>query len=375
MGLITRHRRIWLLLALPFLFVPALANIFGVARPAEEVAPLQAPRDATEWLSLPRAVDAWLNGNFGFRTAMLRGNSELRYALKSPTTQRAAYGERGWLYLTDDAVFQQSMGLRMRVSLVTQLADIAARLQTELGTYGARVVVAVPPNSQSIKRETLPRWAKVDGVRTEYDVLREALAERKVPFADLRTLLREEETRREVYLRTDTHWNNHGALIAFNEVARVAGHADWAVDPVRVESGIEDVRENGLSRMIGLEGVLFDRQPTIDLAPYAPTPYRIENLADRKEQPTYVATSDGNKGGPTVMVIGDSFTRYYFRELLMLKASRLIWTHHDQCAFDWGLVERYKPDLLILAPTERYGLCAPGRAPRDEPRVALEARK
>lgn len=373
--MIARHRRIWLLLALPFLFVPALANIFGIARPAEEASPLQVPRDVAEWLSLPRAVDAWLNGNFGLRAAMLRGNSELRYVLKSPTTQRAAYGEDGWLYLTDDAVFQQSMGLRMRVPLVTQLADIAARLQTELGARGARVIVAVPPNSQSIKRETLPRWAKVDSVRTEYDVLRDALAERKIPFADLRTLLREEEARREVFLRTDTHWNNHGALLAFNEVMRAAGRADWTVDPARVETGVEDVKENGLSRMIGLEGVLFDRQPVIDLTSYAPPRYRIEDLSDRKEQATYVATSEGNEGGPTVMVIGDSFTRYYFRELLMLKASRLVWTHHDQCGFDWALVERYKPDLLILAPTERYGLCAPGRAPRNEPDVAADARR
>ncbi|KAB7740851.1 hypothetical protein F2P47_07350 [Parvibaculum sedimenti] len=367
MGLISRHRRIWLLLALPFLFMPALANIFGIARPTEEDAPIHTPQSTAEWLSLPRAVDAWLNGNFGFRAAMLRGNSQLRFALHSPTTSRAAYGENGWLYLTDDAVFQQSMGLRMRVPLVTQLADIAGRLQAELGMRGARVVVAVPPNSQSIKRETLPRWARVDGVRTEYDVLRDALAERKIAFADLRTLLREEETRAEVYLKTDTHWNNHGALVAFNEVMRAAGRAGWTVDPSRVETGMEDVKENGLARMIGLEGVLFDRQPVIDLTSYAPTPYRIENLADRTEQPTYVATSEGNAGGPTVMVIGDSFTRYYFREFLMLKASRLIWTHHDQCAFDWALVERYKPDLLILAPTERYGLCAPGRAPRNEP--------
>ncbi|HEX7775130.1 MAG TPA: hypothetical protein VF449_01220, partial [Parvibaculum sp.] len=46
---------------------------------------------------------------------------------------------------------------------------------------------------------------------------------------------------------------------------------------------------------------------------------------------------------------------------------RMIWTHHDQCGFNWALVEKWKPDLIILAPTERYVLCAPGRAPLNMP--------
>ena len=67
------------------------------------------------------------------------------------------------------------------------------------------------------------------------------------------------------------------------------------------------------------------------------------------------------------MVFGDSFTRAHFRELLMQHAGRLVWTHHRQCGFDWSLLETYKPDIVIFAPTERYVLCAENRVPLNLP--------
>jgi hypothetical protein len=126
--------------------------------------------------------------------------------------------------------------------------------------------------------------------------------------------------------------------------------------------------------MLGVDEFVGDRQMELDLTGYQPAPYTEKVLEDRDVMPSYVLTRDDREAaGPTVMVIGDSFTRTHFRDLIMLHAKRLIWTHHNQCAFDWGLVDTYKPDLVILAPTERYALCAPGRSPKGVP-VSAESR-
>ncbi|HEY4343436.1 MAG TPA: hypothetical protein VGN05_03750 [Parvibaculum sp.] len=370
-GLLAKYKRIWLTLALPFLWLPMIVGALQAPPSEPDGSELHWPHSTAEWLVLPRSVDGWLQARFGFRETLLDINARLRFALRSPTTDRVVFGRDGWLFLSDDAVFQQSMGLRMRVPLVTQLADVALDLEHELKARGAALVIAVPPNSQSINREAVPDWAQAGAVRTEYDVFAEAVRARGIPFADLRALLRDERTREQVYLRTDTHWNNHGALLSYNAVMRAAGKAAWQVDPARVETGFQAVPGGDLARMLGMDKHVSDRQMVLDLGSYKPAPYTEKVLDDREVMPSYVLASDDPKAsGPIVMVIGDSFTRTHFRDLIMLHAKRLIWTHHNQCAFDWGLVETYKPDLVILAPTERYALCAPGRSPKNMPESA-----
>jgi hypothetical protein len=57
--------------------------------------------------------------------------------------------------------------------------------------------------------------------------------------------------------------------------------------------------------------------------------------------------------GPTVLVIGDSFTRGFWQDYFSLHAGKYIWMHHELCGFAIGVVESYAPDIVILAPAER----------------------
>jgi hypothetical protein len=61
--------------------------------------------------------------------------------------------------------------------------------------------------------------------------------------------------------------------------------------------------------------------------------------------------------GPAIMILGDSYTRPYWVEFLLRNTSRVAWMHHRNCAFDYGAVIRFKPDLLIWAPVERATAC------------------
>ena len=61
--------------------------------------------------------------------------------------------------------------------------------------------------------------------------------------------------------------------------------------------------------------------------------------------------------GPAVLVIGDSFTRGFWQDYFALHASRYMWMHHEQCGFKDSVVAAAKPDIVILAPTERQMFC------------------
>ena len=77
----------------------------------------------------------------------------------------------------------------------------------------------------------------------------------------------------------------------------------------------------------------------------------------------YVATFD--RAGPTIMVLGDSFTGGYFDRMLALHAGRVIWLEHRRCGFDWKAIDRFHPDEVWWMPNERFLICDPGVEPAN----------
>jgi hypothetical protein len=121
--------------------------------------------------------------------------------------------------------------------------------------------------------------------------------------------------RQPVYLRSDTHWNRLDA-----------------------------------------PGVIGDEDARIDLAPYGLVPLRTEALDTHKAETSGTVTQTG-RDGPNIVVLGDSFTEQAWRGYFSLHAARFAWIHNELCDFDPGVVEAQKPDIVILAPTERLMFC------------------
>ena len=92
----------------------------------------------------------------------------------------------------------------------------------------------------------------------EYDLMLRALAVRDVPAVDLRPVLINADAAAPVYRRTDTHWNNRGALLAYNAVVAGLGRPDWAIDPPRVLRGTMSTPGGDLARMLGVEADVIE---------------------------------------------------------------------------------------------------------------------
>ena len=73
--------------------------------------------------------------------------------------------------------------------------------------------------------------------------------------------------------------------------------------------------------------------------------------------PTHMITT--GKPGPTILVVGDSFTASFFPPMLAPHVGRAIWVHYNEneCSFDWSLVDKYHPDEVWWAPVERMLIC------------------
>ncbi len=363
-GLLARYRRPWALVLLAALAVPSAVQIMQPAEHASEgearmlTPPPDWPRTLAQWRAWPRAADRFLADHFGLRTELVRVHGRLRYAVDLPSDLRVVIGRDNWLFLNGDGTIEQSTGKVLREARIASFADKAAALHNHLAGKGAQLIVAIPPNGSTINRARLPAWAgEAPGV-TEYDLMMRALVQRGVTAIDLRVALSAANATAPTYRRTDTHWNKLGALTAYNAVVRGAGNTGWTIDPAHALKGFERVEGGDLARLLAVAADVSDEDAVIDLSAYGPPPPPAMALATQFESGGDLVET--GRAGPTVMVIGDSFTRGFWQDYFAVHAGRYIWMHHELCAFQVALIDEYAPQLVVLAPAERQMFCAGG---------------
>jgi len=348
------------------LSLPALGQFSGLApdpftyegEKGQLAQPPRFPRSPAAWRDLPFFIDFYLKDHFGFRPLMILAMSELRYALRSVNAKAYANLD-GRLFLRSDHMLEQSAGVIRRDAQVIETAGFLARLQGVLAKRGVRFLVASPPNASTIYRDQLPQWARTHGRATEYDLLLEQLAANGVVGIDLRPLLLAARASGETYFRYDTHWTPRGALVSFDAVAEAAGHREWQLDPPAILRRTGS-RVGDLAAIIGMPGRLKEPIETADLPAGAKTPLSPPAKALVPGFAPFLVES--NIAGPTIMIIGDSFTfgqEFLFADFLLQHAHRVIWQPHNFCNFDWGLVEQFQPAEIWWMPTERFQNCAP----------------
>jgi len=361
LGLLARYRRPWFVIALGLLTVPMMVQLAELREAVSEsegrtLSPAPAlPHSLQQWRALPRELDRFLADHFGLRAQLIRTHGALRYAIRLPTDLRVIIGRDQWLFFNGDGTIEQSTGQLLREEAIAKFADHAADLQKRLRTKNARLLVSIPPNSSTINRSRLPAWAAVKPAVSEYDLMMKALAARGVAAVDLRPPLLAANSVHPTYRRTDTHWNQLGALVAYNAVVEALHQPGWAIDPDRVLRGFKPVPGGDLARLLAVSADVTDEDASIDLSAYNPPAPSISGIDTQFESGGDLI--DTGRAGPTVLVIGDSFTRVFWQDYFSLHAGKYIWMHHELCNFAIGVVERYSPDIVILAPAERQMFC------------------
>jgi alginate O-acetyltransferase complex protein AlgJ len=355
MGLISGYRRPWIIVLLALLATPMVAHIIASRDTVSEgearvLTPMPVwPRSIADWSEWPRQFDRFLVDHFGFRNQLISAYGALKYAFFSPVSHDVLYGRDNWLFYNGDSAIEQSGGLVIRNGRVDKFADFAARLAARLRRKNIAFLVTSPPNTATIVRHKLPSWAEAKPLVSEYDLVMQALAARRVAALDLRPALAAANRMFPIYRRTDSHWNRLGALIAYNEVVAALGHLDWSIDARVALRGFIPTRGGDLARLLSISTLVEDMEASLDLSA---SPQRFAQAAAREQ------IADSEKTGTAVLVIGDSFTNdSFWRAFFDRHASRYEFTSHGGCGFDAAIIDRFNPDIVVLAVTERYLFC------------------
>jgi alginate O-acetyltransferase complex protein AlgJ len=128
---------------------------------------------------------------------------------------------------------------------------------------------------------------------------------------DLRPALFEARTRERIYHRTDTHWNERGALVAYRMIIEAVRQQLPAVPPAWQRSDFEAVSRDDegrdLAGMMGLKAVL--REEVLGLEPRRPRLARVvepAGAAPTAEEGRLVTEIPGSTL-PRAIIFRDSF--------------------------------------------------------------------
>lgn len=364
MPLLMFFRRWWAVLFFAILCLPAIGH-FTPDLPAPMRTVLEPEKNW--WEDASRRLDPYINNVFGFRGAVLAAHQRYLRFIDEQQNERVLEGENGSLFIRDNQALEQSIGHLMRTDSIERFTEFTRSLDEEMKALGGRFVALLAPNAHTANFEELPAYARRQKREpTEYDVLAERMKAENIPFVDLRPDIAAAKQSGRVYYRYDTHWNDRGGLLAFNAAMKAVGRPDLAVSEEQAFEPTVIKPDGDLLRLGNIES----REPPDISHPWkAPianpqglTP--LSGIIGENENPLFRSeVFETGHEGPRIMVVGDSFTRTFWRDLLAYRASAFLWTHHQNCNFDQEMIARFKPDILIYIPTERFMPCIGPRKP------------
>jgi alginate O-acetyltransferase complex protein AlgJ len=358
-GMLRRHRRLFAVAAFLLLATPLAVGILRPDSPeliykeGRRLAPPPAASDGLkDWAVLPGQIDAYLKDHFGFRHLMIQLHKDLTKPMLGFGGSEVLIGRDGRMFYLGAEMVRQSAGLIFRDQKVADSANRLAAMRDALEKRGIAFFVLALPSTSSIYQDDLPIWAQSHGRKTEYDLFLQDLAERGIKTVDLRPPLKEAASEGKAYLLHDSHWTARGAIAGFNAAVEADSHPDWRVDPAKALGTPQEIRGGDLARLLG------DQDEVTETAELLALPVGgKQEILSQDLMPAHIITS--GKPGPTILVVGDSFTAGFFPPMLAQHVGRAIWVHYNDhgCRFDWSLIDKYRPDEVWWAPVERALIC------------------
>ena len=360
--LMTRPRRYLILAVLAVLIAPVLAMPFVPFKTVSleenrRLAPAPTlPTTAGEWRKLPRVLDAWLADHFGFRDPLMQAAGALQRKLGGEGAAAAAVtGRKGQMFLVEGLL--RSTGHEVDAARAADYAAFVCEAKGKLP--GVTLVASLAPSPAEIEPDLAPDWAGPAKSPTEYDLVLKGLAQCGVIAVDLRPALRAARADGQVYRQLDSHWSLRGSLVGYNQIVAAMGQPGWRIDPKALSWGVVALDNGDLPRLSG-QPQAVEQVEIHDATALPPGVARaLIPGVEARQAPAFLI--DTGKPGPTVLIIGDSFSADPLPPYFVAHVGKVAWVHEDRCAFDWRVVARVRPDYVIFLPAAREAVCGGAR--------------
>ncbi len=329
-----------------------LAGFDGADLGAENRELAAFPRLGGSWRSIaafPTGLSLWFDDHFGFRSVLVRWYGETRlFWLGVSPSPAVVKGRDGWFFYGDDKAIEDYAEVDpMTPEALANWRAAVQRARDWLQARGISYVFTIAPDKHVIYAEHMPATIARVGDVARADQLFTALQDTGLAV-DVRPALFEAKAHERIYQRTDTHWNDRGALAAYRQVIAAVRARVPATPPAWTRGDFEAVDRTieglDLAGMMGLKRVL--REIDLTLVPRRARRARVIEPAGAfptDEEGTLITEID-DPSLPRAVIFRDSFVSQLV-PFLSEHFSRAVYLWQND--FDAGVVAKEHPDVVI----------------------------
>jgi alginate O-acetyltransferase complex protein AlgJ len=344
---------------------PALVDGLGHGGSTASIEKREAaskPDGALLWSSFSAYTnnfENYFNDSFSLRGRLIRWNNLMRLKLFDESRVKGVrVGRDGWLFYADEwALEDYENVIPYRPEDLVKIRTVLEQRRVWLEQRGISFFAIVPPNTQTIYPEYLPPAVHKLGKKSRLDQVAEYLkAYPEIELVDVRGALLNAKGAQRLYNRTDSHWNDYGAFIAYDALMQRVEKYFPNVKRLAIEDftvKTEEGKGGDLARMLSLDEYI--KEERITLVPRF-TPKATDGVRDY-EDPVHhlgremVVKETRDTRLPKALVFRDSYSWGLIPCLAeSFQSVVFLWTFE----FLPEIIEREKPDIVILESVERY---------------------
>lgn len=307
------------------------------------------------------ASDAYVADHFPIRRHLIGVLNRVRLLAGVSGSKNVIVGRDGWLFFDDGTHLGASRGEppMSATEIRSWLEGMAGRTEASQAR-ATRFLVVAAPVKETIYPQFGPAWYRGPSDSRPTIVLPKLAAAAGAGDVLYLGPSVAAATRRglKTYSRHDTHWTGYGAYagyVGLMQKLHAMGITDGPrpISDFQLVGGSQERRPRDMALMLGVASFVAIDFPHID-NPKGMTKVRVTYLGRRRDWTAPQVIDTGEVGKPVLLMTRDSFSNEIL-PMMLSHFSRIVLAHNQDGTWRADLIERFKPDVVILETIE-HGL-------------------
>jgi len=336
--------KLLIILFLGFLVLPNIIMLFNSH--GNESKPWPDINIKTPIKTLGQYKNHYIN-NYGLKQLIIDNYISFKKNIlkENPLPNKVVYGKDDWLFLGnhfENTLYNSFGNDHFKNNQEERLVDYFGKIKHYLDGKGIKFYIVIPPDKNRIYQEYLPYRLSQNTTKLQH--LKSALKQKyNINIIDLYKTLHDSKKEEQLYMKTDTHWNDYGAFLGFKEVTNKINpffkqssslnRSDYNIHKVAINNGdipksinleIQDTTIKFSKKIKSQVQLKKDQSPVL---------HYINPLLDKK-----------------LLMYRDSFSSAWIKYFNEIFGESLYIRKYD---FNPSLIESYKPDIVIFEIIER----------------------
>ncbi len=355
-----------ILLFLVFIYFPIVNDVLHVTKKfhlQEKRAQVKKPDLRFDTLNkLFAQYRRYYKDSFSLRNILIYLNNLYKVKLYgfSPVS-KTIIGKNGWLFMAKESEnvnevdYFRSKKLFSKEELKHWRNTLEQR-RDWLANRGILYFFIIVPNKSTIYSEFMPDFIHPVRNQSRLDQLLNYLKKNSdFQIIDVRKVLINAKKDCEVYYKTDSHWNEYGAYIAYREIMKYIGKYFKNIKPMSISNFEIEIRNRfggDLAITLSLQDTIY-RENFIEFRSKIPLKARGKRLGNISKYVSQTCSECRVSGLPNAVIVHDSFI-HELKPFISEHFSRILYV------WDWGLnfysdiIEKEKPKIVIEEMAERF---------------------